>query len=337
MKLKKYEHNPILEKNPKNAWESLVVLNPAVIYHEEEELFYMLYRAAGKDLEHVMHIGLAISEDGYHFKRVSDEPLISPDPISLDAGGVEDPRLVKLGDYYYLTYASRPFPPGQYWRDDKIICGFKPEHGPRALIYNSTISHLAISKDLRTWKKLGPITDSRFDDRDVIIFPEKINNQYVMISRGMERCGEGYPNQNPAIYISYSDDLLYWDNYEFLMQGEVWWEDAKIGASTPPIKTKDGWLLVYHGVSTKDLDYRVGVVLLDLENPSRILKRTKNYIMEPEFEYETAGYYNGCVFPTGIVLKDNTIFIYYGAADKNIGVATCQLDELLMFLDKEGE
>ncbi|NLN80074.1 MAG: glycosidase [Erysipelotrichia bacterium] len=335
MKLKKYTHNPILKKNEANAWESLVVLNPAVIYNESDELFYMHYRAAGKDIAHVMYVGLATSEDGFNFKRMQDTPLIAPDPYGLDAGGIEDPRLVKMGDYFYLTYASRPFPPGQYWRDDKVDFGYKPEFGPKCLINNSTISHLAISKNLKEWKKLGPISDPRFDDRDVVIFPEKINDQFVMISRGMERCGEGYPNKNPAIYISYSDDLLFFDNYKLLIKGETWWEDAKIGASTPPIKTKDGWLLLYHGVSLKDKAYRVGALLLDFKNPSIVLRRSKDFIMEPEHEYETEGYYNGCVFPTGIVIKDETLYVYYGAADQYIAVATCPLDELLMFLKRK--
>ena len=336
MKLKKYEHNPILVKDEKNKWEELCVLNPAVIYHEKEQLFYMLYRAAGNDLEHLIYIGLATSKDGYHFVRESDKPLIAPDPQGPDAGGIEDPRLIKIGEYFYLTYASRPFPPGQYWRDDKKVFGFKPEFGPKCLIYNSTATHLAVSKDLRNWKKLGRVTDSRFDDRDVVIFPKKVEGKFVMISRGMERCGKGYENSHPAIYISFSDDLLEWEKYDLLMKGETWWEDAKIGASTPPVKTKDGWLLIYHGVSTKDHAYRVGAVLLDLKDPSKILARTKDFIMEPEYDYETAGYYNGCVFPTGIVLKDETIFIFYGGADKNIAVATCELNELLGFVKSQG-
>jgi len=336
MKLKKYENNPILLKNERNDWESLCVLNPAVIYHDEEKLFYMLYRAAGNDEEHLIYLGLATSKDGFHFQRESDLPLLSADANGPDAGGIEDPRLIKLGDYFYLTYASRSFPPGQYWRLDKKIFGYKPEFGPKCLINNSTATHLAISKDLRNWKKLGRLTDSRFDDRDVIIFPEKIQNRFVMISLGMERCGSGYPNPKPAIYISFSDDLLEWDQYNLLMQGETWWEDAKIGGSTPPIKTKVGWLFIYHGVATKDGTYRVGAALLDLNDPSLILARTKDYIMEPEHEYETAGYYNGCVFPTGIVLKDKILYIYYGGADKNIGVATCELDELLTFLKEQG-
>ena len=335
MKFTKYDKNPILKPNAKNQWEELCVLNPAAIYNEEDKTFYMVYRAAGNDKTHLIHLGLATSKDGINFTRMSDKPLISGDPNGLDAGGCEDPRLVKMGDYFYLTYASRPFPPGQYWREDKEYFGFQPEYGPKVLVYNNTLTHLAISKDLKNWKKLGPITDSHFDDRDVFIFPETINGKFYMLSRAMERCGEGYPNKNPAIWLSESDDLLHWDNYTLLMQGETDWEDKKIGAGTPPIKTKDGWLVLYHGVSTKDDAYRVGAILLDLNNPYKIIARTKDFLMEPEEEYETNGYYNGCVFPTAVVPHNGTLYIYYGAGDKVICLATVKEDELLKYLKEE--
>ena len=336
MKLKKYANNPILTKNPANQWEELCVLNPAVIFNDEDKTFYMLYRAAGNDAQHYIYLGLAKSKDGIHFKRESDKPLISGDPNGIDAGGCEDPRLIKMGDYFYLTYASRPFPPGQYWREDKEYFGFQPQYGPKVLIYNNTLTHLAISKDLRHWKKLGPITDAHCDDRDVVIFPETINGKFYMLSRASERCGEGYENENPAIWISSSDDLLRYDEYSLLMKGEEDWESKKIGISTPPIKTKDGWLVFYHGVSKKDDAYRVGAILLDLNDPTKILRRTKDFIMEPEAEYETNGYYNGCVFPTAVVKKDELLYIYYGAGDKVICLATVKEEELLKYL-KEGE
>lgn len=336
MKLIRVKENPILVPNPENTWEELCVLNPAVIFNEDDNKFYMFYRAAANDKKHTISLGLAISTDGINFKRYQKDPILKGEEGGCDEGGIEDPRIVRIGDYYYLTYASRMFHPGQYWRDDKEYFGFQPEHGPKSLIYNNTLTHLAVSKDLIHWKKLGRITDPRFDDRDVVIFPEKINGKYVMLSRGMERCGKGYKNENPAIYISDSDDLQIFTNYELLMKGETWWEDFKIGASCPPLKTKDGWLLIYHGVSKKDSNYRVGAVLLDLLNPNKILHRTEDFIFEPEEKFETDGYYSGCVFPTGIVNRDGKLFVYYGAGDKVIGVATCMLDELLKFV-KEGK
>lgn len=335
MKLERVSNNPILTPNPANEWEELCVLNPAVIFNDDDQKFYMFYRAAANDKKHTISLGLATSKDGVNFERFSDKPILTGEENGCDEGGIEDPRIVKMGDYYYLTYASRVFHPGQYWRDDKEYFGFQPEHGPRSLIYNNTLTHLAVSKDLIHWKKMGRITDPRFDDRDVVIFPEKVNGKYVMLSRGMERCGKGYKNEKPAIYISYGDDLQIFDNYKLLMKGETEWESLKIGASCPPIKTEDGWLLIYHGVSEKDSNYRVGVVLLDLNKPNKIKYRTKHFIFEPEEDFETQGYYSGCVFPTGIVNKEGKLYIYYGAGDKVIGVATCSLNELLKFVKED--
>lgn len=321
LKLTKYQHNPIL--SPKgDGWEGLCVLNPAVVYDEKQDTFFMLYRAAGNDKQHYIRLGLATSRDGFCFERASDTPVLSPDIHGADGGCVEDPRLVKMGEYYYLTYASRTFAPGQYWREDKEYFGFQPQYGPKFVVENSSVTHLAVSRDLVNWKKLGRITDSRWDDRDVYIFPEPINGKFVRLSRPMEWCGEGFANPNPAIWIAYSDDLMEWSTPKLLMQGTEWWEDKKIGGSTPPIRCKYGWLVLYHGVASRDDGYRVGAVILDEKNPEKIIARTKDFIMEPEFPFETDGYYNGCVFPTGISVKDGTMFVYYGAADKYVCVAT---------------
>ena len=101
------------------------------------------------------------------------------------------------------------------------------------------------------------------------------------------------------------------------------------------MKTSDGWLLIYHGVSKKDSNYRIGAVLLDLNDPSKILHRTKSFIFEPEEKFETNGYYSGCIFPTGIVNRNGKLFIYYGAGDKYVGLATCMLNELVNFVKED--
>ncbi|MBP5177554.1 MAG: glycosidase [Clostridia bacterium] len=328
MRLKKYDQNPVL-KPQGDGWEGLCVLNPAVVYDEEEKVFRMLYRAAGNDKQHFIYLGLAESKDGFHFERKFDHPVLSPDKNGADGGCVEDPRLVKMGGYYYLCYASRTFAPGQYWREDKQYFGFQPEFGPKFLIYNNSVTHLAVSRDLVNWKKLGRITDSRFDDRDAYIFPETVNGKFVRLSRPMEWCGEGYENEKPAIWIARSDDLMEWDTPKLLIKGVEWWENAKIGGSTPPIKCKYGWFILYHGVAEKDGGYRVGAIIVDGNDPVKVLARTKDFIREPEFDFETQGYYNGCVFPTGICVKDGTVFVYYGAADKYVCVATADFEELV--------
>lgn len=333
MKLKKCELNPILKPLQGSPWQDLGVLNPACWY--EDGTFYLLYRAAGNDEEHTIHLGLATSRDGVHFERSFDHPVLSPSVDGPDGGCIEDPRLVNMDGYYYLTYAARTFFPGQYWRGDAKTYGFHPEHGPSMLNTNTSVTYLAVSDDLIHWKRLGRMTDSRMDNRDVYIFPEPVNGRYVMLSRAMEMVGPEYGCDVPSIWISYSDDLLEWDNYALLCTSEQPWESKKVGGSTPPLKTDKGWLALYHGVSKEDNAYRVGALLLDLENPSKILARTKDFIMEPEFDYETAGFYNGCVFPTGNVIVDDTLYVYYGAADKFCCLATCDINELLDYLVKE--
>lgn len=336
MEFTKHPANPILKPNPENPWESLCVLNPAVIYSEKDRRFFMFYRAAGNDEEHYIYIGLATSEDGVHFTRSSSEPILSPDKNGADGGGCEDPRIIQMGDCYYLTYASRVFAPGQYWKKDHKNYGFHPQEGPSVLLWNNTETHLAVSQDLRHWKKMGRITSAKDDDRDVVIFPEKIGGRFYRTSRPTYRCGKGYSNPNPAIWITSSDDLLQWDEpLELLYQGQEDWESFKVGASCPPIRTERGWFLMYHGVSATDHAYRVGAFLLDLQNPRKILAKTRKPLMEPTLPFETQGYYNGCVFPTASVVKDGTLYVYYGAADHFIGLANCDFKKLVDCLWEE--
>ncbi|GJM62455.1 hypothetical protein [Persicobacter diffluens] len=331
MKLKKHENNPILSPNPENAWESLVTCNPGAWY--EDGKFYLLYRAAGDDKEHYIHLGLAESNDGVHFERVSSEPVFSPSSDGPDAGCVEDPRIVKFDDTFFVTYAYRKVAPGQYWKlaYDEVIEPDFPESAPAVLRKNITNTGLAISKDLKNYERVGRMTRPQLDDRDVILFPEKVNEKYVMLHRPKEWVGEAYGTDHASIWISYSDDMMVWENpSELLLNGKEWWEQ-KVGGNTPPIKTPEGWIMLYHGVCN-DKIYRVGAALLDLENPSKIIARTKDFIMEPEFDYETDGIYKGCVFPVGNVVKDDTLFVYYGAADQYCALATCNVNELVSFI-----
>ena len=330
MKLQKYEHNPILSPNRNNYWEELCTCNPGAWY--ENGKFYLLYRAAGKDHEHKIYLGLAESEDGFNFVRVSDEPVLSPSFDGPDSGCVEDPRIVKFDDYYFITYAYRPYPPGQYWNfgPDEVLQYECPEAAPLVLKNNITNSGLLISKDLRTFKRVGRLTRSSLDDRDVILFPEKVNGKFVMLHRPKEWVGEKYGCDYPSIWISFSDDLMEWGNDILLAKGEQEWE-RKIGGSTPPLRTEEGWLTLYHGVDAKGI-YRVGVMLLDLENPAKVIARSPHYIMEPEYDYEFEGFYKGCVFPTGNVIVGDILYVYYGGADKYCCVATCSVKKLLDYV-----
>jgi len=332
MKLTKYKKNPILSPNSANAWENLVTTNPTAWYDSDSGEVKLVYRAAGNDEEHYIHLGLATSRNGFDFVRSSNTPLISPRPEN-HIGGIEDPRIIKIDDLYYLTFAFRPFAPGKYWiPNDKrkynapsLSAGY-----PRFLRENLSGTGLFVSPDLKNFTYAGLLTNPAFDDRDVIIFPEKIKGKYVTLHRPMEWCGGKYGTDYPAMWIAFSDDLLGWKNLKLLAKGKHTWE-KKIGGSTPPIKTKAGWLVLYHAVGD-DKFYRVGAMLLDLKNPMKILHRSPDFLLEPENAYEKEGFYNGVVFPCGNIVIDGKLFVYYGGADKYVGVATCELDELLDYL-----
>lgn len=334
MKLKKFEGNPILSPTDANDWESLVTCNPGVIY--DDGTFYMLYRAAGNDTEHVIRLGLATSKDGFHFERVSDMPAFGPSEDGPDSGCVEDPRIVKYDTEYYITYAYRPYSPGQYWNfgHDEILLPECGSDAPMAIRKNLGNTGLAVTTDFREFKRLGRLTSPVLDDRDVIIF-RKIEGQYVMLHRPKEYIGDKYGVDYPSIWVKFSDDLLNWEDKEshLLLTGrENSWEE-KIGGSTPPLKTKEGWLMLYHGVESGGLGYyRVGALLLDSTDPMRIIGKTPYPILEPEMDFEIKGYYNGCVFPTGNAIVDDTLFVYYGSADKYVCVATCRVNELISYL-----
>lgn len=339
MKLTKYKANPILSPDPTIEWEERCVLNPAVVYDENKNEFVMLYRAAGNDVRHQIKLGLATSKDGVNFVRDSEQPVFEGHHEEADGGCVEDPRLMKIGDMYYLTYAARAYAPGRYWEEPWVEGESKApryldktdligDEIPFFAKNNITVSYLAATKDFKVYKKFGRITKSTVDDRDVYLFPEKINDKYVMISRPKFK---NTSLKMPSIWISFSDDLIEYDNPELLMTGEQWWEVQRIGGGTPPIKTDKGWFMLYHGVDARGV-YRVGAILMDLIDPSKIIARTKDFIMEPDQDFELNGIYQGCVFPTGSVVKDGILYVYYGCADTYIGLATCNFNEIINFI-----
>ena len=334
MKLKRFKGNPIISPNPLNEWESLVTTNPGAWYDEKTKEIFLLYRSAGEDAEHRTYFGLAKSKDGYNFKRVSDKPVFSPSIDGFDAGCVEDPRIVKIGEYFFITYACRPFPPGQYWLNEKREYKSPkfPYEFPLILQDNHTSTGLAITKDFKNFIRMGRLTNAAVDNRDVILFPEKINGKFYILHRPMSWIGMEFGTEYPAIWISSSDDLLGFPDGKILATAKYIWEQ-KIGGNTPPIKTKYGWLTIYHAVGP-DKYYRLGAMLLDLDDPSIVLHRTPDWLLQPEEDYEIDGFYNGVVFPCGKVVIGDKLFVYYGGADKYVGVATCSFSGLLKHLTK---
>ncbi len=333
MKLQRFAGNPILSPHPAHPWEDLAVFNPAAWYDPQLEEVLMLYRAAESHPEYKCYFGLATSKDGFHFERVSERPALSPSDDGCDASTIQDPRMVKIGEYFYITYAFRHFPFGQFWapESERYQPPPCPDEFPRYLRKNATLTGLLLTRDFRTWIRAGNLTDPCLDDRDVVLFPEKINDQFVIMHRPLEWVGAEYGCDYPAIWISKSDDLLGRRESRLLAKQTFAWEANKIGINTPPIKTPHGWLTLYHAVG-RDKFYRLGALLLDLEDPSQVLCRTRDWIMQPEEDYEIDGYYRGCVFPCGKVVINDTLYVYYGGADKYVGVATCPLDELLDYL-----
>lgn len=332
MRLQKYIGNPILSPCPEHPWENLVTCNPGVIY--DGETFYMLYRAAGDDENHVIRFGLATSQDGIHFTRVSDQPVFCPSADGPDSGCVEDPRIVKFGDSFYFTYAYRAFAPGRYWTFPHDVVKQPEADGfaPQAWSRNLGNTGLAMTKDFKHFRRLGRITSPILDDRDVILFPEKVGGRYVMLHRPKQFVDLANGVEYPSIWIKFSDDLLAWEDKpsQLLITGRPGTWEEKVGGSTPPILTEEGWLMLYHGVADGGRShYSVGAVLLDRDDPTRVLSRLPEPILVAEEPYETGGCYDGCVFPTGNVVKDNTLYVYYGAADQYVGLATCRLDDLL--------
>ncbi len=326
MKLTRFSKQPVLAPEPGHDWEDLVVTNPAAFHDEKTGKVYLLYRAAGKDPRYIVHLGLAESSDGYHFTRSSDRPVLSPLDGFVDGGGVEDPRLVKFGEWYYLPYACRPFVNGQYWlKPSERKFRFIPDPSlPEPLCSNGMNTAIAFSKDLRNWIRAGFITEPGHEDHDVILFPEKIHNRFYYLHRPV------FGTEIPGIWLADTDNPLRLRNSRKLAFPVRDWEAQKIGANAPPIKTDKGWLVIYHGLGSDDY-YRLGALLLDLEKPDTVIARTEEPIFEPEEWYELAGChsYKGVVFPCGNVVINGELLVYYGAADKYIGIAHCNLEQLL--------
>ncbi len=292
MKLRRYEGNPILKPKPENDWESEDVFNPAVVY--DEGLFHLLYRGVGRD--GISRIGYAVSMDGFNFFRF-DKPVFTPKLI-LEPRGCEDPRVVKLESRYYMTYTAYS------------------ERGIRV--------GLAVSDNFISWERYEAWWPE-MDNKDAVLFPEKIGGKYVLLHRPTR---EG---ERMGIWIAYSNDLTEWYGEREIMapsEEEGSWESEKIGAGAPPIKTEKGWLLLYHGVD-EDKVYRLGAAMLSLEEPEKILFRHPDPILEPEADYEIRGEVPNVVFTCGACEVRDKYYVYYGGADSVVCVATVDKEEML--------
>ena len=191
-----------------------------------------------------------------------------------------------------------------------------------------------MTRDFKTWIRAGWLTDPLLDDRDVILFPEKVNGKFVMMHRPLEWVGPGLRHR-PRLRLDRVQPTTCWASRlrqsRLLIKNKYPWEAFKLGINTPPIKTPHGWFTLYHAVGP-DKFYRLGALLLDLNDPSRVLHRTPDWLMQPETDYEIEGFYRGVCFPCGTVVIDGTLFVYYGGGDKYCAVATCDFGELIEHL-----
>src|ERR671922_352674 len=328
--LQRYEKNPILIPNEANWWESKAVFNCAILYYENK--FHMLYRAIGEYERYISRIGYASSTDGYSFARSNHIALeLTKD---YEKYGIEDPRMVEINHQAYITY---------------VILSAYVTGG--AIVEASTA--LATTTDFLKYTRLGVITSKGSNNKDVVLFPEKIRSQqqqstaaslssssynnntddsaskYFFLHRPSSWVGSKYGVDKPSIWLGEGNALTNFEKHTLLLKPEEDWEELKVGAGPPPIKTRAGWLVIYHGVSREKV-YRAGAALLDLHDPSIIIGRTKVPILEPKEPYEKFGDVNNVVFPTGACVVDNDkLFVYYGGADKVCCLATADLNYLL--------
>jgi predicted GH43/DUF377 family glycosyl hydrolase len=317
IQLKKHISNPILAPQAQNQWEAFNTFNPAAV--SVNDRVHILYRAQGFD--YISSVGYASSSDGITIDERLDKPIFTPtqhfennkhtvanyDFMSGGGfGGCEDPRVTQIQDKIYMTYVA--------------FDGWSP---PRLALTSIALQDF-LSKRWN-WTKPVLISPPGIVDKSGCILPEKINGKYVFFHRIF-----------PNILIDFLDDLNF-DGKSKWLKGQYKisirpdkWDSRKIGAGAPPIKTKDGWLLIYYGVDDKDASkYHIGAMILDLKNPTKVLYRSDEPILGPTEEYENSGFKPGVAYPCGAVVKDEELLVYYGGADSVVCVATANLNTFL--------
>ena len=244
-------------------------------------------------------IGYAVSKDGITWNRLR-RPILEPSNET-DSQGVEDPRVTALDGRYYMAYTAYS------------------GNGPFA---ESVTPMFAVSTNLIEWERMGPLTRDE-DNKDHFLLPRKINDRYIAFHR-----------RPPRIWLAESNDLITWPEEQMRAimapRTDNGWDGKRIGGNGPPIETDHGWLMLYHGYNHEHI-YRLGVCLLDREDPGRIINRPVDPIFEPEEPWELEGEVPNVVFSSANPVIDDVVHIYYGAADRVIGLATCDLAELIDF------
>ena len=304
------KENPIITPEPDHPWEKNATFNAGAI--DIGGFVRLMYRAMGDDNTSVF--GYAASKNGIKFGERSARPAYIPrEEFEMKKGhasgnsGCEDPRITKIGNTVYMTYTA-----------------FDGVH-PTRVALTTIASKDFLAKRWDKWSKPVLTTPENVNDKDMCLLPEKIKGQYMLFHR-----------IDPMICADFLDTLDFSKSkltrcIEIMGPRPGMWDSKKIGVAGPPIKTKKGWLLIYHGVS-KTNTYRLGAVLLDIKNPSIVLSRSVDTIFEPLEEYERVGLVRNAVFSCGQVVRGDTLYIYYGGADTVLGVAKVSLKKLLKIL-----
>lgn len=295
--IKRYKNNPILTKDDV-PYPVATVHNAAVVKCNNK--YIMIFRSHLENGRSIL--GIAYSDNGFKFE-VAKKPFMVPAKQGIfkeyEEYGIEDPRITFIDEEYLITYSA-------YSR-----------YGVRVA--------LAKTKDFKKVERFSLITEA--DYRNVVIFPEKVKGLYVRLDRPHS---EIIPW---SIWISYSPDLKFWGESKLIIKPvQYHWDEVKIGPGATPIKTKYGWLSIYHGVfhTMGGNIYRLGVALHDLKDPSKIIGVGDNWILQPEELYELTGYVHNVVFSCGAVPEDDGfVKIYWGGADSVMCVGTAKIDDLV--------
>lgn len=264
-----------------------------------------------EDRRGISHLTVARSKNGVDGWEIDPEPTFSPDPERYveELWGIEDPRITYVADLDQFVIAYTAF----------------TRNGPGVA--------LATTKDFHSFTRLGLVMQP--DDKDAALFPRTFDGNYALIHRPTT-------GSSANMWISYSPDLTNWGHHHIMLPARrgAWWDSRKIGLACPPIETPEGWIVIYHGVRVTAAGalYRVGLALYDLERPDVCLLRGDHWVFGPEQPYELFGDVGNVVFPCGFTIGDDedTINLYYGAADTCIGLATSSITGLLDWLDRHG-
>ncbi|MCC7145236.1 MAG: hypothetical protein IT443_02185 [Phycisphaeraceae bacterium] len=298
--LQKPGHAPLLSTDTVNGRYQVKVK-----YISETDPHYridgeMIYKGRLFYLTHVSHLRLARSDDGIHFSVDPKPTFTAQGP--LEASDIEDARVVRLGSTYYINYSSVSI------------------HG--------VSTSLASTRDFKTFRRHGCIMPC--ENRNIAIFPQKIGRYYYALQRPSRWTG------GPEMWVMRSPDLLHWGGHQHLIDNRPGrWDAGRVGATGTPIKTPQGWLVIYHGKRNYQAHgtYSLGAILLDLKNPARVLARTAQPILSPKTPYEGGPTDDGIVFSNGqIVDADGKVWIYYGSGDRTLSLATTTVADLLQEL-----